>query len=73
MSNYVKATNFAVKDTLTTGDPAKLVKGTEINTEFDAIAVAVATKADSSNPTFTGNITLTGATVVDGTISGGTY
>ncbi len=66
MSDYVKATNFAVKDTLTTGNPAKLVKGTEINAEFDAIATAVQTKINLNNPSFTG--TLSG-----GTIDGGTY
>lgn len=73
MSNYVKSTDFASKDSLASGNPAKLVKGTEIDTEFNAIAVAVATKAESANPTFTGTVTLTGVTVVDGTISGGTY
>lgn len=73
MSNYVKSTDFASKDSLASGNPAKLVKGTEIDTEYNAIAVAVATKAESANPTFTGTVTLTGVTVVDGTISGGTY
>lgn len=48
MSNYVKSTNFATKDSLVTGNPAKIVKGTEIDTEFNAIATAVATKADTS-------------------------
>jgi hypothetical protein len=73
VSNYVKSTDFASKDSLASGNPAKLVKGTEIDTEYNAIAVAVATKAESANPTFTGTVTLTGVTVVDGTISGGTY
>ncbi len=54
MSNYTKATNFAIKDGLTTGDPAKVVKGTEIDTEFTAIASAISSKADSNSPTFTG-------------------
>jgi hypothetical protein len=54
MSNYVQSTNFATKDALTSGDPLKIVKGTEINTEFVNIAVAVATKADLASPTFTG-------------------
>lgn len=54
MSNYTKATNFAVKDALSSGDPSKLVKGTEIDTEFNAIASAVASKADSNNPALTG-------------------
>jgi hypothetical protein len=54
MSNYTPSTNFATKDALTSGDPLKIVKGTEINTEFVNIAVAVATKADLASPTFTG-------------------
>jgi hypothetical protein len=54
MSNYVKATNFATKDTLPTGDSNKIVKGTEIDNEFNAIAGAVSSKADLSSPTFTG-------------------
>ena len=58
MTNYVKSTNFATKDNLASGDPLKIVKGTEINTEFDNIAVAVATKADTASPTFTGTVTI---------------
>jgi hypothetical protein len=54
MSNYIKATNFAVKDTLNTGDTNKIVRGTEIDTEFTAIASAIASKSDSNSPTFTG-------------------
>lgn len=54
MSNYTKATNFAVKDGLTTGDPAKRIKGTEIDTEYNAIASAISSKADANSPTFTG-------------------
>jgi hypothetical protein len=52
--NYVQSTNFATKDALPSGDPLKIVKGTEINTEFNNIATAVATKADLLSPTFTG-------------------
>ena len=58
MTNYVKSTNFATKDNLASGDPLKIVKGTEINTEYDNIAVAVATKADTASPTFTGTVTI---------------
>lgn len=54
MSNYTKSTNFATKDALSSGDPLKIVKGTEIDTEFNNIATAVATKADLVSPTFTG-------------------
>lgn len=54
MSNYTQSTNFATKDSLPSGDPLKIVKGTEINTEFNNISVAIATKADTTSPTFTG-------------------
>lgn len=65
MSNYTKATNFATKDSLASGNPLKIVKGTELNTEFDNIATAVATKADLASPTFTGTPSLpTGTTGV---------
>jgi len=46
MSNYTQTTNFATKDALASGNPLKIVKGTEINTEFANIATAVATKLD---------------------------
>jgi len=65
VSNYVQSTNFATKDALSSGDPLKIVKGTEINTEFNNIATAVATKADLLSPTFTGTPALpTGTTAV---------
>jgi len=77
MSNYTKLTDFASKDTLSSGDANKIIKGTEFETEFDNIATAIATKADTAGPTFTGTVTIpdltfTG-TLSTGTISGGTY
>ena len=54
MSNYVKATDFASKDALLTGDPLKIVSGTEINDEYNAIQTAVNSKADINSPTLTG-------------------
>lgn len=72
MTNYVQSTNFATKDALASGNALKIVKGTEINTEFANIAIAVATKADTASPTFTGTLTavnevLTGTLSVAGT------
>mgnify|MGYP000379069919 CR=1 FL=1 len=46
MSDYTKSTNFASKDNLSSGNPLKIVKGTEIDTEFNNIATAIATKQD---------------------------
>jgi len=57
MSNYVKSTDFAAKDALTTGNPLKLIKGTEINDEFNNLQTAIATKADLSSPALSGNPT----------------
>jgi len=57
MSDYVKSVNFAVKDTLVSGDPLKKVKGVEIDTEFNSIQTAVATKSDKASPAFTGSPT----------------
>jgi len=71
MSNYTKLTDFATKDTLPSGNAAKLVKGTEIDDEFNAIETAVTSKANTASPTFTGTVTMT--TLDGATISGGTY
>lgn len=54
MANYVKSTNFASKDSLPSGDPLKIVKGTEIDTEFNNIATAVSSKAESNSPSLIG-------------------
>ena len=63
MSNYTKSTNFAAKDALASGNAGKIVKGTEIDTEFNNIATAISTKADLASPTFTGTPTLPTGTV----------
>tara|TARA_Y100001937_G_scaffold124770_1_gene190139 strand:- start:795 stop:1049 length:255 start_codon:yes stop_codon:yes gene_type:complete len=84
MSNYSKTTNFGAKDTLPSGDSAKIIRGSEFDTEFDAIAVASATKADLASPTFTGTVTVPNLSITGNlvanlgssdtvTIDGGTY
>ena len=62
MSNYSKTTDFAAKDALTTGEPNKIVKGTEIDDEFEAIQTAVNSKADKNNAVLTGTPTAPTAT-----------
>jgi hypothetical protein len=75
MSNYTKITDFGAKDSLISGDPLKVVKGSEIDDEFDAIATAVASKydtatantaldakADLAGDTFTGPVVLPAGT-----------
>ena len=71
MSNYTKLTDFAAKDTLPSGNAGKLVKGTEIDDEFNAIVTAVSSKANTASPTFTGTVTMT--TLNGASVDGGTY
>jgi len=77
MSNYTKTTNFATKDSLSSGNANKIVKGAEIDTEFNNIAIASATKANIAEPTFTGTVTAPTVTVTGtltaNTITGGAY
>jgi hypothetical protein len=54
MSNYTKTTNFLAKDSLPENDSGKIIKGSEFDTEFNALQVAVNTKADLASPTLTG-------------------
>ena len=54
MSDYIKGSNFTAKDILPTGDSGKIIKGTELDTEFSAIASAIESKANKASPTFTG-------------------
>ena len=77
MSNYSKTTDFAAKDSLPSGDSGKIIRGSEFETEFDAVSTAIATKADLASPTFTGTVTIPAltftGTLSTGTIDGGTY
>jgi len=57
VSDYNKSTNFTAKDSLPTGNSGKIVKGTEIDTELNAIANAIASKADINSPNLTGTPT----------------
>lgn len=76
MSNYTKSTNFAAKDALNSGNPSKIIKGTEINTEYDNIASAITSKANANNAALTGSATAVNLTVsgtFTATVDGGTY
>lgn len=54
MADYTKATNFASKDALLTGDPDKIIRGAELDDEFSEIQTAINSKANTLSPTFTG-------------------
>lgn len=70
MSNYTKVTNFTAKDSLPSGNTGKVVRGSEIDTEFTNIQTAVNSKADIAGPTFTGTVTIPTVAISAGTITG---
>lgn len=65
MANYTKTTNFLAKDSLPENDSGKIIKGSEFDTEFNALQTAVNTKADLASPALTG--VPTAPTASDGT------
>ena len=54
MSDYTRIYNLTVKDALPTGNSGKVIKGTELDAELNAVSAAISSKADLNGPTFTG-------------------
>ena len=48
MANYTQTTDFSSKDNLATGNASKVIKGSEVDAEFSAIATAISSKIESS-------------------------
>lgn len=69
MSDYTKTVNFAAKDSLSTGNSNKVVRGSEIDTEFNNIATAVATKLNSSGAVFTNAVSFPDGTATSPAIT----
>lgn len=67
MSDYTITTDFGAKDSLPSGNAAKIIKGSEFTTEFTNIKTAVNTKADTTGDTFTGAVTFDAAVTVNST------
>lgn len=49
MSNYAQTTFFGPKDALNSGDPNKVIHGTQVDTELANIATAIASKYDATS------------------------
>jgi hypothetical protein len=49
MADYTQITDFSAKDGLSTGDPEKLILGSDVDGEFSAIATAISSKYDSTD------------------------
>jgi hypothetical protein len=48
VSDYTKTTDFAAKDSLSSGDPEKIILGADLDAEFEALETAIASKADKA-------------------------
>jgi hypothetical protein len=75
MSNYTLAVNWSGKDALADSDAAKVISGSDFNTEFTTVQTAVNSKADlvntdqnfsCNNATITGDATITGTLDITG-------
>lgn len=69
MSNYTVTTDFGAKDSLPSGNAAKVIKGSEFTTEFTNIQTAIATKADTAGDTFTGAVTFDAAVTLNADVT----
>lgn len=49
MSDYTQITDFSAKDALPSGNAAKIIKGSDFDAEFAAIAAAITSKADNAD------------------------
>ena len=49
MADYSQVNDYSAKDALATGDPLKLIKGSDIDSELAAISTAIASKFDSTD------------------------
>jgi hypothetical protein len=49
MSDYTQVVDYSAKDALSSGDPNKLVKGSDVDSDLSAISTAIATKYDSND------------------------
>jgi hypothetical protein len=49
MADYSQVNDYSAKDALATGDPLKLIKGSDIDAEFSAVSTAIESKFDSTD------------------------
>tara|TARA_R100001594_G_scaffold69313_1_gene103675 strand:+ start:2769 stop:3353 length:585 start_codon:yes stop_codon:yes gene_type:complete len=70
MADYSRQQDFSAKDALSSGDASKVIKGSEVDSEFDAILTSLQTKVDDgANSTLT---SITGLTTPLTVAQGGT-
>ena len=73
MTDYTVDADWSGKDTLTSSNPLKVVKGSEFQIEFDAISTAIATKFDSSSAVDINSGAIDNTTIGATTAASGTF
>ena len=73
MTDYTVDADWSGKDTLTSGSTLKVVRGSEFQIEFDAIATAIATKFDSSSAVDINSGAIDNTTIGATTAASGTF
>ena len=73
MSDYTIAVNWSGKDALSDSDSAKVISGSDFNTEFTTVRTAVNSKADTNGDNgedfSANNVTIAGNTTIGGTLA----
>ncbi len=73
MSDYTIAVNWSGKDALSDSDAAKVISGSDFNTEFTTVRTAVNSKADTNGDSgedfSANNVTIAGNTTIAGTLA----
>jgi len=73
MSDYTIAVNWSGKDALSDSDAAKVISGSDFNTEFTTVRTAVNSKADTNGDNgedfSANNVTIAGNTTIGGTLA----
>lgn len=69
--SYTKTTNFSAKDALESGDPNKIIRGSEFNTEFNNIQTAINTLTSTVNGL--GTTTISSISASTATVSTSSY
>ena len=56
MSDYERQDNFSARDSLSTGNPEKVIMGADVDAELDAAQTAINSKANKNSGGTTGNL-----------------
>lgn len=73
MTDYTKTTNFTAKDTAPITSTSKILRGSEFDVEFNAVATAISSKFDSASTVDINGGTIDGTTIGSSSPASGTF